>query len=155
MKNKTVADSQVIISHVTLPEDANPSGMVHGGVIMKLIDNAAGVVAVRHTRRNAVTVSIDRLDFHNPVFVGNLVIIKASINLVCKTSMEIGVRVEAEDLMTGEVSRTASAYLTFVALGKNHRPVEVLPVIFESDDQKRRNSDASKRRAQRISEKRS
>jgi len=155
MKNKTVTDSQVIISHVALPEDANPSGMVHGGVIMKLIDNAAGVVAMRHTRRNAVTASIDRLDFHNPVFVGNLVIIKASINMVCKTSMEIGVRVEAEDLMTGEVSRTASAYLTFVALGKNHRPVEVPPVIFESDSQKRRNREASKRRAQRISEKNS
>ncbi len=155
MKDKTVNGSQVIISHVALPEDANPSGMVHGGVIMKLIDNAAGVVAMRHTRRNAVTASIDRLDFHNPVFVGNLVIIKASINMVCKTSMEIGVRVEAEDLMTGEVSRTASAYLTFVALGKNHRPVEVSPVIFESDDQKRRNREASKRRAQRIAEKNS
>ncbi|WP_300459566.1 acyl-CoA thioesterase [Desulfobacula sp.] len=87
---KSTQDSSVIISRVMLPEDANPAGIVHGGVIMKEIDNAAGVTAVRHTRKICVTASIDRLDFHKPAFIGNLITVKAGINMTGKTSMEIG-----------------------------------------------------------------
>ncbi|MCD6272144.1 MAG: acyl-CoA thioesterase [Deltaproteobacteria bacterium] len=153
MIGKRVKESSVTLSLITLPQDANHAGMVHGGVIMYHIDNAAGVTAMRHTRENAVTASIDRLDFHNPVFVGNLLIIKAGLNRVGKTSMEVGVRVEAENLFTGKVTHTASAYLTFVALDKDRRPMKVPPLILETDDEKRRNRQALDRHELRIAEK--
>ncbi|MFZ1981746.1 MAG: acyl-CoA thioesterase [Smithella sp.] len=134
------------------PKDANPAGNVHGGVIMKLIDNAAGCAAVRHSRSNVVTASIDRLDFYNPVFVGDLVTLKASLNFVGKTSMELGVRVEAETLITGYRRHTASAYLTFVALDSNGRPSPISPLVLETDEEKRRNKEAKERRIIRLAE---
>ena len=103
------------------PQDANPAGNVHGGVIMKLIDTAAGAAAVKHSRANCVTASIDRLDFHHPVFIGDLVTLRAGITYTGKSSMEVGVRVEAENLLTGKTRHTVSAYMTFVALDKNGR----------------------------------
>ena len=155
MKAKSIKESSVRLSHVMLPQDANTMGNVHGGVIMKHVDNAAAVVAIRHVRSNAVTASIDRLDFHSPVFVGNLLKLRASINYTGKTSMEIGVRVETEDLLTGEVHHTASAYLTFVALDENGRPKEIPPVIIESDKEIRRNREAVERRKRRLAERQS
>ncbi len=152
---KSSTNASVIISRIMLPGDANQIGIVHGGVIMKEIDNAAGVVAVRHTRRVCVTASIDRLDFHKPSFIGNLVTVKASVNMVGKTSMEIGVRVETEDLMAGTVTHLASAYLTFVALDENRRPVAVPPLTLVTEEDRRRNREALARRALRLSEKRS
>ena len=151
MKPKTVDSTSVIMSHMMLPPDANPVGIVHGGVVMKHIDDAAGVVAVRHSGGNAVTASIDRLDFHHPAFIGNLLTIKASINLTGKTSMEIGTRVETEDPATGTVNHTASAYLTFVALDENNRPRNIPGLILETEDQKRRNCEALERRKKRLS----
>lgn len=109
-------DTKVTLAHVMQPSDANHIGNVHGGSIIKLIDTAAGVVATRYARGNAVTVSIERLDFHSPVYLGNLLILKVSMNYVGSSSMVIGVRAEAEDLKTGEIHDTASAYLTFVAI---------------------------------------
>lgn len=153
MEGKKVKDSSVAMSHFMLPQDANPAGNVHGGVVIKHIDSAAGVVAIRHARGNAVTASIDRLDFHYPVFVGNLLILKASINMVGRTSMEIGVRAESENLVTGRVYHTASAYLTFVALDQNGRPQEAPPLILETEDEKRRNREALARRKVRLAEK--
>lgn len=150
---KCSQDSSVIISRVMLPEDANPAGIVHGGVIMKEIDNAAGVSAVRHTRKVCVTASIDRLDFHNPAFIGNLVTVKAGINMTGTTSMEIGVRVETEDLLTGEIKHLASAYLTFVALDENKRPIKVPPLTLITEGDIRRNKEAIARRTLRLSEK--
>lgn len=150
---KNSRDSAIIISRVMLPEDANPAGIVHGGVIMKEIDNAAGVVAVRHTRRICVTASIDRLDFHKPAFIGNLVTVKAGINLTGNTSMEIGARVETEDLLTGVVTHLASAYLTFVALDENKKPVQVPPLKAITDEDSRRYQEALARRELRLSEK--
>jgi acyl-CoA hydrolase len=135
-----------------LPQDANPAGIIHGGVVMKHIDDAAGVVALRHTRCNVVTASIDRLDFHNPAFIGNLLSLKASLNLVGRTSMEVGVRVETEDLRTGEIRHTASAYLTFVALDDHFRPRSVPPLILESAEDQRRNRQAQDRRRVRLTE---
>lgn len=144
-KPRTVSHSSVVLAQIMLPADTNPAGNVHGGTIMKLIDNAALVVASRHTGRNAVTASIDRLDFHNPVYLGNLLTLKASMNRAGTTSMEIGVRVEAEELTTGVVRHTASAYLTFVALDVNGRPMPVPELIAETDEDRRRFSDANER----------
>jgi acyl-CoA hydrolase len=117
---------------------------------MKHIDDAAGVVALRHTRGNVVTASIDRLDFHNPAFIGNLLSLKASLNLVGATSMEVGVRIECEDLRTGEIRHTASAYLTFVALDNRFKPRAVPPLILESEEDRRRNRQAKARRKVRL-----
>ena len=150
MQPKTVASTSVIMSHMMLPPDANPAGIVHGGVVMKHIDDAAGVVAVRHSGGPAVTASIDRLDFHHPAFIGNLLTVKASINLTGATSMEIGARVETEDPVTGIVHHTASAYLTFVALDADNRPRKVPGIIAETAEEKRRNCEAISRRKDRL-----
>src|SRR5512137_2078407 len=138
MEGKRVRDSSVITAQMMIPQDANPAGNVHGGVVVKIIDETAGVVAARHARSNVVTASIDRLDFHLPIFVGDLLFFKSSLNFAGRTSMEIGVRVEAEHLMTGVVSHAASAYQTYVALDRNGRPAEVPPLILETDEEKRR-----------------
>ncbi len=153
MNEKTVTDSRVIVSQVMQPADANPAGNVHGGTIMKLIDNAAGVVAFRHSRCNSVTASVDQIDFHYPAFIGDLLLVKACLNLVGKTSMEIGARVESENLLTGETRHIASAYLTFVSLDDNLKPVRVPGLIFETEKEKRRNQDAQARRKIRLAEK--
>ena len=154
MEGKKVSESMVILSQVMLPQDANPAGNIHGGVIMKLIDNAAGVVAIRHARNNAVTASIDRLDFHYPVYVGDLITLTASLNMVGRSSMEIGVRVESERMISGKTHHTASAYLTFVALNKEGKGLEVPPLILESDEEKRRHQNAQLRSTQRAEERR-
>jgi len=155
MEGKRVKDSSVTIAQVMIPQDANPAGNIHGGVIMKLIDTTAGVVASRHARSNVVTASIDRLDLHYPVFIGDLLFFKASLNFVGRTSMEIGVRVEAENLLTGDVRNTASAYLTYVALDKKGRPTAVPPLILEIEEEVRRNREAKVRRKVRLAEKES
>ena len=152
MEGKKVKDSSVTMSYLMMPQDANPAGNVHGGVVFKHIDSVAGVVATRHARSNTVTASIDRLDFHSPVFIGNLLTLKGSVNIVGNTSMEIGVRVEAEDLVSGQVRHTASAYLTFVALDENGRPRKIPPLILGTDDEKRRNRESRQRRKTRLAE---
>jgi uncharacterized protein (TIGR00369 family) len=146
MDGKRVSESMVLMAQLMTPEDANPAGNVHGGVIMKLIDNAGGTVAARHARKNVVTASIDRLSFHKPVYIGNLITLKACLNMVGTTSMEVGVRVEAEDLITGEVWHTASAYLTYVALDSNSKPMQIPPLIMENIEQTRRYQEANARR---------
>ena len=153
MNKKTVKDSRVTVSQVMQPADANPAGNVHGGTIMKLIDNAAGVVAFRHSRCNSVTASVDQIDFHYPAFIGDLLTIKAGLNLVGKTSMEIGARVESENLLTGQTRHIASAYLTFVSLDDNLKPVQVPDLIFETEKEKLRNQAAQARRKIRLAEK--
>jgi uncharacterized protein (TIGR00369 family) len=153
MQGRTVSDTKQVLAQEMLPQDANPMGNVHGGVIMKLIDAAAGVVAIRHARTTCVTASLDRLDFHHPVYVGNLLLLKASLNMVGRTSMEVGVRVEAEDLRTGEVRHTASAYLTFVALDAQGKPCPVPELILGTEDERRRNQEAKCRRQMRLAEK--
>ena len=154
MKGKKVSESMVTLSHVVLPQDANPAGNIHGGVIMKLIDNAAGVVAHRHARSNVVTASIERLDFHYPVYVGDLITLTASLNMAGRSSMEIGVRVESENMISGETHHTASAYLTFVALDKDGKSLEVAPLIIESAEEKRRLENSQRRSTHRAQERR-
>lgn len=154
MEGKTVNESSVIIVQQMTQADANLAGNVHGGIIMKLIDNTAGIVAGRHASSNVVTASIDRLDFHNPVYVGDLLKINAAINYVGKSSMEIGARVEAENFLTGESRHTASAYLTYVALGSDGKPKNVLPLILKNEDEERRHREAEERRKIRLDERR-
>ncbi len=153
MQGKTVRESMVTLSHVMQPHDANPAGNIHGGVIMKMIDSAAGVVASRHARSNVVTASIERLDFLYPVHIGNLVTMVASLNRVGRTSMEIGVRVVSENMITGKVHHTASAYLTFVALDEQGKPRPVPPLILKNDEERRRHENARRRTEQRAKEK--
>ncbi len=153
MQGKPVQETSMKVSYAVTPADANPVGNVHGGVIMKHIDNTGGIVALRHARRFCVTASVDRLDFHNPAYIGELLTFKASINLVGRTSMEIGVRVESENMVTGEIRHIASAYLTFVCLGDDRRPMPVPPLILQSEDDFRRNRQATERRKMRCLEK--
>ena len=153
MDGKKIKDSQITLVQQMTTQDANLAGNVHGGVVMKNIDSTAGIVAARHASCNVVTASIDRLDFHSPVYIGDLLTLKASANMVGRTSIEVGVRVEAENFLTGEVRHTASAYLTFVALGKDGRPIEVPPLILESEEEIRRNREARARREMRLAEK--
>jgi uncharacterized protein (TIGR00369 family) len=149
MEAKTVVETRFTMSQMMNPQDANLAGNVHGGVIMKLMDVAGAVVAVRHCRNNVVTASIERLDFHQPIFIGNLVTFKASLNLVGRTSMEVGVLVESESLRTGRIRKAASAYLTYVALGKDRQPAQVPPLILETEEDIRRNCEAKLRREAR------
>ncbi len=153
MQARTVKETRLIVSHLVMPADTNPAGNVHGGVIMKHIDNAGGIVAFRHARSNVVTASIDRLDFHHPAFLGELLTFKACLNYVGRTSMEIGVRVEAENLLTGDIRHIASAYLTFVSLDPNRKPRVVPGLVFESDEECRRNQEAAERAKMRALEK--
>ena len=138
------------MSRTMLPSDANPYGNVHGGEVMKLIDAVAGAAATRHSRARVVTARIDELSFLAPVYVGHLVTAKASVNHVGKTSMEVGVRVEAEDMLTGNVVHVASAYLVFVATDEHGKPVPLPPITAETDDERRRMAAAEARRSLRL-----
>lgn len=132
-------------------EDANLAGFVHGGVIMKLVDDAAGLAAIRHSRGPVVTAAIDEMSFMEPVQLGSLVTVKASLTYVGKTSMEVGVRVETEDVLTGAKAHTSSAYLVFVALDEETgRPREVPGLVAETPDEKRRMREAEIRREARL-----
>jgi acyl-CoA hydrolase len=148
--SKTVRESKSIISTQMLPSDANPMGNVHGGTILKQVDTAAGVTALRHARMNTVTASIDRMDFYNPVYVGNLLTLRASVNFVGKTSMEIGVRIEAENLTSGKITHTGSCYLTYVAIDENGLPAQVPEIIPETPEEKRRWEAGKRRREERL-----
>jgi acyl-CoA hydrolase len=152
LKAKTAQETSIIFTHIFLPEDANSRGNVHGGVIMKQIDNVAAIVASRHSRTYVVTASIDRLDFHKPAFIGELLMLKASLNQAGKTSMEVGVRAETENLRTGEIKHIASAYLTMISIDNDGKPVENPPLELVTDEDKRRNSEAMERRKVRIAE---
>lgn len=153
MKGKPVSASDTYMTHRALPEDANPAGNIHGGVILKHIDLAGAVCAMRHARGNTVvTASIDRMEFRAPAHVGELLILKASVNMVSSKSMEVGVRVESEDLLTGEVRHVASAYLTFVAMDEQRKPTPVPPLALETEHQQRRHEEALLRRKVRQEE---
>jgi acyl-CoA hydrolase len=132
--------------------DANSAGFIHGGTVMKLCDEAAGVAAVRHSRSRVVTAAVDRMTFLHPVFVGELLTLSARVNAVWRTSMEVGVRVEAENPRTGESRHTGTAYLTMVALDEEGQPTPVPDVSVEGDDEERRAREAQVRRANRLAE---
>jgi len=135
-----------------MPTDANVLGNVFGGAIMRYMDEVAAIVAWRHAGKNVVTASIDRMNFYAPVFVGNLLIMKASVNYVGTTSMEIGVRIEAQDPTTREGTHTGSCYLTYVALNEKGKPTPIPPLIITTSEERRRFKQALARRKLREAE---
>lgn len=154
MEGRPVKESVSEIAEFALPIYANPLGYLLGGRIMHLVDLAAATAAMRHARRSVVTASVDSMTFLHPVRIGQLVTLKSSVNRVFRSSMEVGVKVTVEDLKTGEIQHTNSCYLTFVALDdETGRPVEAPPVIPESDDEKRRYTQAGVRRVARLEQK--
>ena len=147
---KPVSNSKTIMARTMLPSDANPYGNVHGGEVMKLIDACAGAAATRHARSRVVTAFVDELSFLAPVYVGDLVTAKASVNHVGRSSMEVGVRVEAENLLTGKVVHVSSAHLVFVGIDDAGKPVALPPLLAETDEEKRRMRAAEERRKRRL-----
>ena len=146
------SETSLVLTHLMQPADANYLGNIHGGIIMKLIDEAAGACAFRFCRTNIVTAAIDRIDFHHPVHIGNLVRLLANVNFTGRTSVEVGVRVEAEDLRTGMVTHTNSAYLVFVALSGSGRPMPVPQLTPQTDEQRLWFEKAAERRRKRLAE---
>lgn len=143
-----MSQSATTMSKLMTPDEANVYGNVHGGAILKYIDEAAAVAAWRHARvPKVVTVSLERMDFREPVYIGDILVIKATVRHVGKTSMLVGIRVEAESPMTGEVRHTASCYMTFVALDRNNKPTPVPGVVANTPDEK-----AKMEKAKRIAE---
>lgn len=146
---KAVSASQVTISLLATPETRNIFGSVHGGWIMRQVDETAYVCAARHAGRHAITASIDRVDFKSPIHVGDLVRLKASVHWVGRTSMLIGVKVEAEDLLSGEIRHTNTCLLTFVAIDESFDPVPVPGLILETEEDEERWEAAEERRRRR------
>lgn len=150
--SKSVRESQHETSELMMPHHANNLGHVFGGVMLSMMDKTAAIAALRHCRLNVVTASIDRVDFREPIHLGDLVVMKASVNYVGRTSMEVGVRVEAEELLSGRRRHTNSCYLTFVAVDRNGRPIEIPGVTPETPEEKRRYEAAQRRRQRRLEE---
>jgi acyl-CoA hydrolase len=132
--------------------DANTAGSVHGGRIMYLCDEVAGIAAIRHSGCRVVTAGVDRMNFLHPVLVGDLVTVRATVNAAWRTSMEVGVRVEREHVRSGEVQHTSTAYLTMVAVDEQRRPTEIPPIAPESEVEHRRQREAELRRSYRLAE---
>lgn len=152
MSGKPPRLSHTTVAEVMMPHMANVLGNVHGGVLLGMMDRAAAVAAIRHAQRTCVTVSVDRVNFREPIHLGELVEMHASVNYAHRTSIEVGVRVEAENLLTGRRRHTNSCYLTFVAIDENGRPVAVPAVLPETDEERERFAAAERRRAQRMAE---
>lgn len=132
--------------------DSNVAGLVHGGTVMKLCDEAAGIAAIKHSRHRVVTAAVDRMTFLHPVRVGQLLTCKASVNAVWRTSMEVGVRVESESPLSGETLHTSTAYITMVAIDDDGRPTTIPPLEAKSPEEKRRMREAELRRKNRLAE---
>lgn len=150
LKPRPVCESASEYAEMALPNDANPLGNLLGGKVMHLVDMAGALAAMRHARCQVVTASIDSMSFLHPVRIGQLVILKSSVNRAFNSSMEVGVNVMAEDLITGETRHTSSAYVTYVAVDPGGAPVRVPPVIPETDEEKRRYREACERRTLRL-----
>jgi acyl-CoA hydrolase len=152
MEPRPVSDSRSQLIRWMGITDANSLGNVHGGTVMRMADEAAALAAIKHSRSRVVTVGIDRMNFLVPIYVGELVTFSSTVNAAWRTSMEVGVRVEAENPHTGEVRHTNTAYLTMVALGEDGRPTEVPPAIADTAAEQRRMREAELRRANRLAE---
>lgn len=147
---KKVSESIITMTELVLPHHTNPLGNLSGGQLMQWIDICAGLCALKHTQRICVTASVDRIDFHQSINVGDMVTLIASVNRVFNTSLEIGVKVFTESYKTNTKVHSNTAYLTFVALDENGKPVEAIKVIPETDEEKRRYDEALKRREMRL-----
>lgn len=147
---RRVTDSAFTLSQFMLPEHSNSQGRVHGGVVLKLCDECGGIVAARHSRRPVVTVTVDSVTFHRPIELGSLLLIHGRLTYVGTTSMEVELRVEAENLLTGEITHTNSAYFVYVALGESRKPTPVPPLEIETDEEIRRFEQGRARQKARL-----
>ena len=150
LEGKPVRESQSDYSELALPNDVNALGNILGGKVMHLVDLAAALAALRHARRPVVTAAVDSLEFLHPVHVGEFIVLRSSVNRVFRTSMEVGVHVETENLTTGQKLHTCTAYLTFVALDENGKATLIPPLIPETVEENRRYQEAGERRAHRL-----
>ncbi len=147
---KPVSASRAEMLEVVLPNDANPLGFILGGRVMHLIDIAGAIAAHRHSNSHVVTASVDYVDFRNPIRVGDLIVLKSGVNRVFHTSMEVGVKVFSENVLTGKRLHTSSAYVTFVAVDADLKPHAVTPLVLETDEDRRRYREAGERRKIRL-----
>ena len=154
MQGRHPRESEAVMSEIMMPQHAYILGNVFGGVILSLVDRVAAVAAIRHARKPCVTVSVDKVDFKEPIHVGELVTAFARVNFAGRTSMEVGVKIIAENVITGERRHTNSCYVTYVALDDKGEPTEVPSVMPETPDEKRRYERAAQRRAARVMDRR-
>lgn len=152
MESRKPSDTISILTRWMGVNDANTAGYVHGGVIMRLCDEVAGIASIRHSRQRVVTAGMDRMTFLHPVHVGALVTFRATVNAAWRTSMEVGVRVESENVRTGACHHTSTAYLTMVSLDDDGQPASVEPLTPETDVELRRQREAQVRRDNRLAE---
>jgi acyl-CoA hydrolase len=150
MDSRTVAGSALTLTTFMQPEHSNSLGTVHGGVVLKLCDECGGIIASRHARRPAVTVTVDSVTFHHPILVGQLLLVHGRITYVGTTSMEVELRVEAENLLTGDVTHTNSAYFVYVALDDALRPTPVPRLLLQNDEEEQRFQEGKTRQAARL-----
>lgn len=151
---KTVQQSRVTLTQLMGPAEANTMGNVHGGTLMKLCDEAGGMAATKHARRPAVTIVVDSMAFHSPVHIGNLVTVSAEVTWVGRTSMETRVVVNAEDILTGDITHTNTAYFVYVALDETGRPTPAPPLLCETEEERERCKRAEARQAYRLEQRR-
>lgn len=149
LEGKIIAESATVLSQIILPSQTNPAGTAHGGELLKMMDNCAGACATKHSRAIVVTAGIDNINFHHPVFVGNLATCHAYLTYVSNSSMEIAVNIDAEDLLQGSKNCCMTAYFTFVALDENMRPQKIPPLILENETEKLEYEEGKKRVAER------
>jgi uncharacterized protein (TIGR00369 family) len=152
MEGKTIAESRIVLSEFMMPQHANQMGNVHGGEIVKMADNAGALAAMRHSRRDVVTVAIDSMTFLEPIYVGNLVMLVAELTYVGRSSMEVRVDVTAEEVLTGRRTHTNTAYLVYVAVDERGRSCAVPSLVAETDEQRERMERARERQAYRLSQ---
>jgi len=150
VKSKPTKDSITIMSRLMMPSDANSAGLVHGGTVLKLVDTISYICASRHSKQRCVTASIDKVNFWKPIKIGELITLYASVNYVGKTSIEVGVRVEAENLRTGKKAHTNSCYVTMVAINDKGKPTKAPKVIPQTTEEKSRYTQAEQRRKSRL-----
>ncbi|MFN8413160.1 MAG: acyl-CoA thioesterase [Anaerolineales bacterium] len=150
---KPISKSRIQLAQLMQPEHANNHGNVHGGWIMKLVDEAGALACMRHSQSKVVTVAIDSMTFRNPIKIGDLVILNAEVSFAGRTSMETEVQVIAENPITGQRTTTNTAYLVYVALDDNGKPVTVPPLLAETEAQQVRMEQAKERQARRLSQK--
>ena len=150
---KPISASRIILSQLMHPEHANLLGNVHGGWIMKLVDEAGALTCMRHAQRKVVTVTIDSMDFRQPIRIGDLVILNAEVTYTGRTSMEVTVEVHAENPITGEQTHTNTAYLVYVALDDSGRPTPVPPLLAETEEEKQKLAQAQERQQRRLERK--
>lgn len=147
---RTVQETALTLTMFTQPEHSNSLGNVHGGVVLKLCDECGGIIAARHARHPAVTITVDSVTFHQPVLLGRLLLVHGRITWVGNTSMEVELRVETENLLTGEVLHTNSAYFVYVALGEDRKPTRVPRLVFANEAEERRFAEGQQRQDARL-----